>query len=91
MVVFGAVASMLDCGGVGESAAEDDEVCFCGGSRTGTPVRECRSGGMTETDCEVGERMSSRRGLAMWRTCLEGFAGEAVGDGAEAMMSSGRV
>lgn len=90
MVVFGVVASVLDGGGFGGLAArEDEEVCFCGGSRTGTPVRECRSSGITETDCEVGERMSSRRGLAMWRTCLVGFAGEAAGDGAEAMMGGG--
>jgi hypothetical protein len=63
------------CGGVCDG---DSEVASCcGGLVTGTPVRECRRGGIIESDWDVGVRMSSRRGLAM---CLDrdldGSAGE---------------
>lgn len=57
----------------------------CGGSVTVTPVRECRRGGIIESDWDVGVRMRRRRGLVMCFVCeveVEGFAGrfaEAVG------------
>lgn len=40
----------------------------CGGSRTGTPVRECRSGGIIARDWEVGVRIRRRRGLEIFFT-----------------------
>jgi hypothetical protein len=44
---------------------------------TGTPVRECRRGGIIESDWDVGVRTSRRRGLAMCLVCdLDGTAGE---------------
>jgi hypothetical protein len=64
-----------DCGGVCEDVSRVESCC--GGSMTGTPVRECRRGGIIETDWDVGVRMSRRRGLAICLVCdLEGSAGE---------------
>lgn len=37
-----------------------------GGFRTGTPVRECRRGGIIDKDCVVGVRTRRRRGLGMF-------------------------
>lgn len=63
------------CCGVCDGVSGVDSCC--GRSTTGTPVRECRRGGIIENDWEVGVRMSRRRGLARCLGCgLEGFAGE---------------
>lgn len=64
LVGGGGVEIEVDCGGVtvGEGAG------CCGGSRTGTPVRECRSGGIIERDWEVGVRIRRRRGLEIFFT-----------------------
>ena len=69
-----------DCGGAAVVAvavaavAGEGDFC-CGGSRTGTPVREWRRGGIIDTDCDGGVRMRRRLGLAMCLTCgLEGSA-----------------
>lgn len=74
------VVGGVDCGGVVSAGG-----CCCGGSWTGTPVRESKKGGIIESDCDGGERIRRRRGLAM---CLgvdfEGSAG-GLAD-AEAMM-----
>lgn len=43
-----------------------ESVSCCGGSWTGTPVRECRRGGIVEREWDVGVRMRTRRGLAMF-------------------------
>lgn len=69
--------------GVGESGDRGGGVVSgsllvwrCGGSWTGTPVREWRRGGIVASDCDVGVRMRRRRGLAMCLTFgLEGVSG----------------
>ena len=53
-------------GGVCEGDSEVESCC--GGSVTGTPVRECRSEGIIEKDWDVGVRMRRRvMGWARWR------------------------
>lgn len=77
MVVGGGGVDVLseDCGGAWDGVS--GAISCCGGSMTGTPVRECRRDGIIETDWDVGVRMSRRRGLAMCLVCdLEGSAGE---------------
>lgn len=74
-VVVGVDVLSEGWGGVCDGDSEVESCC--GGSVTGTPVRECRSGGIIESDCVVGVRMSRRRGLAMCLDCdLDGSAGE---------------
>lgn len=62
-VVRGSATACADCDGTGCSIW--GVVDCCGGSWTGTPVRECRRGGIVERDWDVGVRMRRRRGLAM--------------------------
>lgn len=69
MLVGGGGVELEDgCGGV----VVDEWAGCCGGSRTGTPVRECRSGGIIVRDWEVGVRIRRRRGLEIFFTL--GFA-----------------
>jgi hypothetical protein len=76
----GGVELEVGCGvvWVGEGAG------CCGGSRTGTPVRECRSGGIMARDWEVGVRIRRRRGLGMLFTLDLEVAG--LDAGAELVM-----
>lgn len=62
---------MLVGGGGVELEVGEGAAC-CGGSTTGTPVRECRSGGIIARDWVVGVRIKRRRGLGMFLTL--GFA-----------------
>lgn len=56
------VVGALEVELAGESEDEEEVV---GGSVTGQPVRERRKGGMISRDCDVGERIKRRRGLAI--------------------------
>ena len=56
-----------------------------GGSATGVSVRECRSDGIVEDECELGERMRRRRGL---RICCALWLAE-LGLGAEVISWEG--
>lgn len=74
-------------GGAGVELEDGEGAGCCGGSTTGTPVRECRSGGIIVRDWVVGVRIKRRRGLVMFFTL--GFAEAAGSDaGAEWIMAA---
>jgi hypothetical protein len=70
------------------SDAGVESVCCWGGFWTGTPVKECRRGGIVVGDCAVGVRIRRRRGLGMF--LILGFEVVVAGFvGGEDMMSVG--
>lgn len=79
-VVVGAVVP--GGGGVEDCGTCVSGVSFWGGSTMGTPVSECRRGGIVVRDWDVGARMRRRRGLAMFLT----FGFETSGAEVEVMM-----